>query len=404
MFVKLRDNFIVLQSPIIPLLIDVENETHSNLTSLESSLLGLLDGSRTKDEIADLLLSQQTVGKSDTANVIQSLNLFFNKFADVIEQAQYSSLRKQIYYGDSSYAYPYELSLEITDKCVMQCIHCYKECSHLKNTFIEYNALVHFLEKLVGKIYTVQITGGEAMLHPDFARILTYCKEHFPQVTVSTTGLLITPQNVDLFRGVHVYLSIYSFDAAQNEKCIKNDSLSQIIKASQILVSSNIHTCINTIACDRNILEMQSFISECEKLGVNGVGIGKIVKVGRGKHLNKCEMCSVQCDASIAEIEESFSSSKMYLSTFINSSSPAELHCGLYKWVVNEKGEILPCAFFPSEFFALGKITDSPCELLTISKLEKMLSNLVSWKNKLRSEGINIEEICPTLCLVKNYE
>lgn len=402
-FIKLKEKYIVLKSPIFPMLIDTEEETHSELTDLECALMEYLDGTRTVEDIYKMLTSFQTTTLDEERKIRQSLGQFFTKFRDVITYATTESERKRIYYGASEIILPYEISIELTDKCLMECIHCYKESSPTKSTFVNIDQLMAFLSNIAGKVYSVQLTGGDPMLHPDFFRIMEFCKDHFNDIRISTTGLLLTKQNVDRFQGTHVYLSPYSFDKFQNKEYIRNDAFDQIIDAARLLVDAGIHTCINTIACDRNIDQIPSFISCCKELGVDGLGIGKVVRVGRGKTLDRCELCSMKCEKIIAEIDESFSSAKMYLSTFASSNMPKELHCGFYKWIINEIGEILPCAFFPADKFALGHITDPIDEVFTKDKFESMKRKLSMWCTELEKSQIAIEEICPTLHLINQY-
>lgn len=42
-FIKLKEKYIVLKSPIFPMLIDTEEETHSELTDLECALMEYLE-------------------------------------------------------------------------------------------------------------------------------------------------------------------------------------------------------------------------------------------------------------------------------------------------------------------------------------------------------------------------
>lgn len=403
MFIELEEKYIVVKSPFFPMPIDTEEETHSELTDLECALVGLLDGTRTDENIYKMFTSFQAANLDEEKAIRQSLDQFFVKFKDVLTYKATGTKRRRIFYGASEMVLPYEISIELTDKCLMECIHCYKESTPTKSTFVNIDQIMFFLSKIAEKVYSVQLTGGESMLHPDFFRIMEFCKDHFSDIRISTTGLLLTEKNVDRFKGTHVYLSLYSFDKSQNKEYIKNDAFDKIIDAARLLVDAGIHTCINTIACDRNIDQIPSFISCCKELGVDGLGIGKVVRVGRGKTLDICEFCSMKCEKIIAEIDESFSSTKMYLSTFVSPNMPEELHCGLYKWIINENGEILPCAFFPADKFALGHITDPIDEIFTKDKFESMKRKLLMWRTELEKSKIPIEDICPALHLVNQH-
>lgn len=400
MYLKLKENYIIHQSPLMPMLIDTEEQTHATLTKVECALMDFLDGTYTYDSILNRICTILQINKNDYNKVKYSLDSFLYKFRNVITYEDQSNNRCKIVYGSEDYIVPSELSVELTNKCLLECIHCYKDAGPCKSTFVDYDNLLNFLKQLTGKVYSVQLTGGEAMLHPHFFEILEYCKKNFKYVSVSTTGLMINKHNASLFRNTHVYLSLYSFDSACNEEYTGSNVLSKVIDAAYLLVEKGVHVCINTIANDQNIQTISEFIDKCEKIGVNGVGIGKVAKVGRGKFLDGCEFCSEKCEKRIADIESTFKSNTMYLSTFIGSNMPDTLRCGLYKWIVNEDGDVLPCAFFPSKMFAIGQITDPILSIFTKEKYCQMKNSLKIWSEILNNEGIHIEEICPTLSLV----
>ena len=70
----------------------------------------------------------------------------------------------------------FDLHVDLTDSCTERCVHCY--VPHGQCEFLPYE----LAEKVLGEFreqqgLTVQLSGGECMLHPDFARICRLCRK-----------------------------------------------------------------------------------------------------------------------------------------------------------------------------------------------------------------------------------
>lgn len=88
--------------------------------------------------------------------------------------------------GSFDHFYPEHTTVELTNNCDLFCRHCYRSSSAQADLFIGYEPLLRYLEDFYahgGAI--VELTGGEAALHPDFFRITEWCHKH-----MKTLGLL----------------------------------------------------------------------------------------------------------------------------------------------------------------------------------------------------------------------
>ena len=400
MYLELKLNYIIRMLPSKPMLIDTEEDDQILISQLESVILSMLDGTKTEEMVQNDILSElQITSEKEKKTVIDNISNIVDHFSPYIDIREKPSKRSAFVYGDLSQEIPYELSIELTDRCLLECKHCYKEAGNYGHKFINTERLIDFLRKVKNKVHTIQLTGGEAMMHPEFEIILNYCKNNFNEVVVSTTGLLINRDNVDCFKGTRVYISLYSFDPLENEEYVGKDVLEKILSAIKLLKRKEIHVCINTIVSNRNVENLSQFINKCEELQVDGVGLGKNTLVGRAKNLNYDEHCSDNCELCVRKIEESFMSDKMYLSTFISDTLPNELRCGCYKWIINEEENIMPCAFFPKDF-SLGNISDPIESILNQEKYNEMIEKLIKWAKELKLTGESITDVCEALYLV----
>ena len=396
-YLSLKENFIVHQTPKVDWLVDLEKQKNYRLSDLESSLFEMLDGSRTSEDIIKLISKNNLLNIHEIEKVKKNISDFLTSFAFAINEEEEKHERDQIYYGEKGYILPSEVGIELTDKCILSCMHCYKECCPENNIFLNFEKLLQFLSQIVGKVCSIQITGGEAMLHPHFFEILEYCKKRFKKVYISTTGALINEYNAKKFEGTHVYLSLYSLDANENDWYSGGNIYSKVINAIELLKKYNVHVCVNTIVNERNKDVFSEFVERMAELGVQGVGAGSVSKIGRGKHMAEEEYCRKESERLIADIERKFDKKGMYLSTFAEKEESEHLHCGLHKWFVNERGKILPCTFFPAEKFTIGTIEDELDKVFSYKKFDEMKHDLKQWGKLLGKEGIQLCEVCGAL-------
>ena len=109
---------------------------------------------------------------------------------------------------------PVELHIDLTNGCTERCIHCY---------IPDYTP--HFLPpEMVKKVLnefrdagglTIHFSGGECMMHPDFAEILRYAKSLHLNMLILSNLTLCDEKKVDLLKEIDpqfVNVSLYSMD------------------------------------------------------------------------------------------------------------------------------------------------------------------------------------------------
>ena len=107
---------------------------------------------------------------------------------------------------------PSELHFDLTDGCNERCVHCYlpKGGAHFLDTEIAMEVLKEFRE---AQGLTVYVSGGECMLHRDFAAILRRARELELNIVVMSNLTLCDGKMVDLLKEVEpqfVNVSLYA--------------------------------------------------------------------------------------------------------------------------------------------------------------------------------------------------
>ena len=107
----------------------------------------------------------------------------------------------------TEYAYMHDIPIggffELTPLCNLDCKMCYV---HLQDPSVKERMLSgeQWISLIQGAInegmISAVLTGGEAMIHPDFWNIYRYLVDHGVAVRIKTNGILLTKDNIERFR------------------------------------------------------------------------------------------------------------------------------------------------------------------------------------------------------------
>lgn len=106
---------------------------------------------------------------------------------------------------------PPHLSLELTTACNLRCRHCYRESDSTQSDFFPIAELLKILAELKSLgLRTVELTGGEPLLHPNFLEILSFCADKFSLVGVLSNGTILGKEVFEIYQslGDRLILSI----------------------------------------------------------------------------------------------------------------------------------------------------------------------------------------------------
>ena len=114
---------------------------------------------------------------------------------------------------------PAELHLDLTDACTERCVHCYVPKG--QKNFLA----VELVEKVLEEFravngLTVHITGGEAMMHPDFERICRRCVELHLNIIIFSNMTLCDDKRIAFLKEVapqFINVSLYSMKPEEHD-------------------------------------------------------------------------------------------------------------------------------------------------------------------------------------------
>lgn len=107
-----------------------------------------------------------------------------------------------------------ELHIDLTDACTERCVHCYVPRG--QRHFLQYELIEKALQEFrTMNGFTVHVTGGEPMLHPDFDRICKSCVDLNLNIVVFSNMTLCDESRVAFLKEIEpqfINVSLYSMD------------------------------------------------------------------------------------------------------------------------------------------------------------------------------------------------
>jgi MoaA/NifB/PqqE/SkfB family radical SAM enzyme len=229
------------------------------------------------------------------------------------------------------------LWLELTNRCNLQCVHCYTE-SHPGSGDRDVLTTAQY-ESVMRQAYALgcrrlQFIGGEPQLHPDFLRLLGVAKEtgfEFIEVFTNLTRLRDDTLRFAADAGIRFATSVYSDDPAVHNAITKvGSSHTRTIKNLERLIALGVGTRAAVIRIDQEPGAIERTRDFLRDLGVPHVRDGEVRGFGRGQGL---------------------------------LDRPAELdglcgHCWAGKLCVAPDGEAYPCVM--ARQWAVGNVLEAP--------------------------------------------
>ena len=180
-----------------------------------------------------------------------------------------TDLVRELYEVEQKHGSPLSVHWEITDACNLSCIHCYLPKVRSFVTLSRARMLIDAFER--HGVLTVSLSGGEALLHPDFVSIYTELKRRGFLVSVFTNGTLIKEAHLDLFTEYPpngLYISIYGIDESTYGRTTQRGSFGTFTSALGALAGRGIPFILQTPIMQSNLTYLAELDLYCKSWGV----------------------------------------------------------------------------------------------------------------------------------------
>ncbi|MBN1684967.1 MAG: radical SAM protein [Gammaproteobacteria bacterium] len=162
---------------------------------------------------------------------------------------------------------PFTVTFELTNKCPLNCIHCYYP-NHQKAQW-DIEKFGHVLDELkeLGTML-IGFSGGECLLHPDIERFLALSQEKNFITCLLTNGVLITREKAKMiasYQPRNIQLSLYAADAETHDHITQiKGSFEKTLKAIEYLREEGINPDIACSVMKNNFHAIQDLLTWCQ--------------------------------------------------------------------------------------------------------------------------------------------
>lgn len=272
-----------------------------------------------------------------------------------------------------------ELTVEITQQCPIECLHCSSRSSWGSLKILEPELIISFAKEaqMLG-LCEIALSGGEPLAHPSFSTIVSNLQSLGLSVVLYTTGI----RQIDSKRSSIVWES----ELASPNKVIYSifshhpnvhDEITQIKGSHELTFEALRNTLKANIPCEVHIVPMATNIVEIETtidwlldFGVEKVSLLRLVRQGRAR--DNWSKLSPKSDDWLqfchwASKAHSRSGDRVRFGVPLASIAGQYMTCraGRGKLLVRSDGAIFPCEAFKdaiSNNFKIGELTSSSIE------------------------------------------
>lgn len=206
-----------------------------------------------------------------------------------------------------------DVSLEIIQKCLNNCIHCSSNSCYESKAILELELIKEVIDEIVMmKAKRLCLSGGEPFLHPDIVDIVEYAAGKGLRVDIYSSGIIGEKDNeysltTDILRKckmVGLSRIMFNLQAAHSEVydiiMQTRNNYKKVLESIKRAQECGIETEIHFVPMKQNYNEVEDMIDIAKQLDVCQISFLKLVPHGRAKKyaneivLNDEEMENIQ--------------------------------------------------------------------------------------------------------------
>lgn len=185
-----------------------------------------------------------------------------------------------------------ELCLEITNKCLLECIHCSSMSSFSSKEELKFELIKKIIDDFreLGGV-KIEFSGGEPIFHKDIYEIIEYAKKKNLEVSLYTNGLgvgadILHDEDIQRLINIGTNKFLFSLHGSKNgthEKITeKEGSFQKTISVIKKLKEKDAYVGVHFVPTKINYQELEESCKMADDIGVNEFAVLRFVPQGRG--------------------------------------------------------------------------------------------------------------------------
>ena len=258
-----------------------------------------------------------------------------------------------------------ELSLELTDCCPLNCMHCSSNSSSLCNNQLPDDLVKELIDEAASiGVDKISLGGGEPAIAKNFLPILSYISKKEIPTEVFTSGITNFNSRVESYSDVFIetisgfdklklIFSIYGATQEIHDNVTQTQgSFNATLNSLKKCLHANINCEVNYVPLKVNYNSFEKLIDLVKSYGLNKISVLRFVPQGRGcVNRGILEMSIEEEDNFVNEILRLRENSDFQIRTGspfngIVPDNKVPCRAGFAKLVVQANGNVLPCEVF----------------------------------------------------------
>jgi radical SAM protein with 4Fe4S-binding SPASM domain len=307
---------------------------------------------------------------------------------------------------------PKILTLMITGACNLSCPHCLLNCKNLYAVPVKKEiifSLINEFSDLGGT--SLLITGGEPLSHPDCFEILDHACNlaSVSEIILQTNGAMVSGKDVEKikslnFEKLNIQVSLDGATPEINDMIRGKGSFEASIKGIKLFVDAGMGKRMKMAFTEmkHNYDEIPRMLKLANKLGVDQLTAGTIVKGGRAKNADWIELPDKSQIRNLVELYESDPEFRALYDKLGNVSAiewyrgrniPSDHVCNCISTpFIDAAGRMFPCVMYLNDDLAVDNIHEEGMKKGILKGLEKW--SRLSVLDKERSETLDKCQDC----------
>jgi len=278
--------------------------------------------------------------------------------------------------GSHEYWVPVLAALEITQRCNLECRHCYVDATIESRIEPNESQWICIMERFAHEgTPFLFLSGGEPLIHPGFRNILKQASKLFSSVHIATNGLAISRKIVgylEQYSNLAFQISMDGVGETHNWFRKHDQSFQRVRSAIELLSRSGKPVMVAMTVTPRNIDQMELVVNCAREWGAQGVRFGTVFSFGRAmqEELHLSESDKDKFNDSLAALSQKYGGDDFLLTEHrlesqFGAQADQELltldNCGAgyYMCTVAPTGDVMPCPVLRHSF---GNLFNEPFE------------------------------------------
>jgi radical SAM protein with 4Fe4S-binding SPASM domain len=256
-----------------------------------------------------------------------------------------------------------ELFIEVTDKCLLNCLHCSTSAGLDRQNEIPLSELKRLVDEgLPLGLDRFSVSGGEPFIYPDIIPLIKYVKNKMLYLTIYTCGIIqngnklssLTDkllEELSVLKVDRLIFSIHGMSSTHDAVTGTPGSFDLVVESIKKTITAGIRIELHFVPMSRNIQDIPKVIKLANDLGIPCISFLRLVPQGR---------CATNCDYLLLDkkqlceiVEMKYLYEEKYPHLHIRLGSPfncvhPKVPCsaGDHKILISPNGEVFPCEAF----------------------------------------------------------